>query len=197
VWFYIDEQGRVLKTQLNRTSGRAELDEAALRVANLMRFSPARNRDQAVKVWVQIPIRFQSTAAARAVVQADTPRLPPRPRPARRVATARAVDIAAGPTFTPMTRRPALKNPAEVARALEQEYPPLLREAGIGGTAVVWFFIDPDGDVEKTQLNQTSGHAALDEAAARVASSMKFSPAENRGEPVSVWVQIPIRFAAK
>ncbi|MGH7552227.1 MAG: energy transducer TonB [Longimicrobiales bacterium] len=42
-----------------------------------------------------------------------------------------------------------------------------------------------------------SAQPVLDDAAVRVAGVMKFRPAENRGEPVSVWVQIPIKFAAK
>ncbi|MEJ2503513.1 MAG: hypothetical protein P8177_09435, partial [Gemmatimonadota bacterium] len=42
-------------------------------------------------------------------------------------------DIAAAPTFTPMTVRPELMNQREIAGALWKYYPPLLRDAGIGG----------------------------------------------------------------
>jgi protein TonB len=111
--------------------------------------------------------------------------------------TVTAENIEAAPAFTPMTIRPELKNEAEVARALERAYPPLLRDAGIGGTTIVWFFIDERGTVVKTQLNQTSGYDALDEAALKVANVMKFSPAKNRDQIVRVWVQIPIKFTAK
>jgi TonB family protein len=197
VWFFIDEQGRVLKAQLNRSSGHQALDEAALKVASVMVFSPAKNRSETVRVWVQLPIRFVSTAAAAGATRTQAPSAvdtPPRPR---RVAARRQADAAAQPTFTPMTRRPELANQAEVARALEGAYPPLLRDAGIGGTTILWFFIDPVGNVAKTQIERGSGYAALDEAAVRVAGAMKFSPAENRGEPVAVWVQIPIKFTAK
>ena len=41
-------------------------------------------------------------------------------------------DISAAPRFTPFTVRPELRNRAEIARALERNYPPLLRDAGIG-----------------------------------------------------------------
>lgn len=60
MWFYIDEQGLVQRTQLDRSSGYDALDEAALRVADLMRFSPAYNMDQRVAVWVSIPITFET-----------------------------------------------------------------------------------------------------------------------------------------
>jgi periplasmic protein TonB len=106
-------------------------------------------------------------------------------------------DLAAGPIFTPSTVEPELKNTAEVERALVRMYPPLLRDSGIGGTVMMWFLIDETGRVVKTQLKESSGHAQLDEAAARVASVMEFVPAKNRDHNVPVWVAIPIMFTTR
>lgn len=103
-------------------------------------------------------------------------------------------DISAAPTFTPMTVAPSMKNNREIARALEKFYPPLLRDAGIGGTVNVWFFIDENGRVQKTQINETSGYDAFDEAALKVADIMEFSPAYNRDQKVPVWVALDITF---
>jgi len=75
-----------------------------------------------------------------------------------------------------------------------QKYPPLLREAGIGGVVRVYFFIDEDGRVLQTRLDQSSGHQQLDEAALAVAGMYRFSPALNRDERVKVWVSFPIQF---
>ena len=36
------------------------LSEAALKVAEVMRFSPAYNRDKKVQVWVSLPIKFST-----------------------------------------------------------------------------------------------------------------------------------------
>lgn len=58
VVFAIDAQGKVLSTGIATSSGHPRLDEAALRVADLMEFSPAMNRDVAVPVRVTFPIRF-------------------------------------------------------------------------------------------------------------------------------------------
>jgi periplasmic protein TonB len=118
--------------------------------------------------------------------------LPPPP-----TASAGAEDISRAPTFTPMTVRPELQNTREVQRALERTYPPLLRDAGIGGTPVVWFFIDENGRVLKHLLSKSSGYDALDAAAIQVASVMQFSPALNRDKRVQVWVEIPIVFTAR
>ena len=59
VAFHIDEQGRVLETRLEASSGFERLDEAAVRVADVMRFTPAINRENPVAVWVAFPIVFR------------------------------------------------------------------------------------------------------------------------------------------
>jgi protein TonB len=116
------------------------------------------------------------------------------PPPPEEVTT---TDISAAPTFTPYTVRPDIKNRAEVARALEREYPPLLRDAGIGGTVQVWFFIDEEGRVQRTQVNESSGHKALDDAAIQVANIIEFTPALNRDKRVPVWISLPITFTTR
>jgi TonB family protein len=106
-------------------------------------------------------------------------------------------DITERPTFTPYTVAPDLVNRTQVQAALQAAYPPLLRDAGIGGTARVWFFIDAEGTVQDTRIDQSSGHAAIDDAALEVASEMRFSPALNRDQPVPVWVAFPITFQVR
>ncbi len=59
VWFFISEEGRVLNSRVSKSSGHAQLDEAALKVADVVLFTPALNRDQRVQVWIQLPITFQ------------------------------------------------------------------------------------------------------------------------------------------
>ena len=78
---------------------------------------------------------------------------------------------------TPYTQEPRLANPEEVARALQRAYPPLLRDAGIGGTVVLWLYVNEEGRVVKVQVNRSSGYAALDEAALSLAPMMVFTPA--------------------
>ena len=105
-----------------------------------------------------------------------------------------AGDLSAAPTFTPMTVRPTLRNQRDVAQALMKHYPPLLRDAGIGGTVNVWFFIDENGRVQRNLINESSGYDAFDQAALQVAQLMEFSPAYNREKKVPVWVALDITF---
>lgn len=58
VWFLIDDEGQVLSRVIDESSGNGELDAAALRVAQVVRFSNALNDDQPVYVWVSLPIEF-------------------------------------------------------------------------------------------------------------------------------------------
>jgi protein TonB len=106
-------------------------------------------------------------------------------------------DISAAPVFTPFTVAPEIKNVRDVIRAMEREYPPILRDAGIGGRVVVWFFIDEEGRVQDNRIAESSGHAALDDAAIKVAGVYEFTPALNRDKRVKVWVQFPITFEVR
>ena len=105
--------------------------------------------------------------------------------------------IAENPTFTPYTVAPDLVNREEVVSALQREYPPHLRDAGVGGSANVWLFINAAGQLEDVRIQESSGRPELDEAALRVAASMQFTPAQNREEPVPVWVAFPITFRVR
>ncbi|MCY3548791.1 MAG: M56 family metallopeptidase [Gemmatimonadetes bacterium] len=214
VWFFIDETGIVRNQVVHESSGHAALDEAALRVAPVFRFTPALNRDRAVPVWVQLPITFTTESEAESA-DAEAARRAAAERmavveEARRLVAERAaaaaeageaggteVDISAAPVFTPYTVKPDYVNGAEVMRALEREYPPLLRDAGIGGTTLVWFFIDETGVVQGQEVQTSSGHEALDQAALRVAPVFRFTPALNQDKPVPVWVQLPITFTTR
>ena len=116
--------------------------------------------------------------------------LPPPPEEA-------GTDLSAAPTFTPFTVAPSIQNRNDVIRAMTREYPPLLRDAGIGGTVKVFFFIDENGQVQDTRIDQSSGHQALDDAALNVAGVYRFSAALNRDKKVPVWVSFPITFQVR
>jgi protein TonB len=114
-------------------------------------------------------------------------KLPPPPTDVR-------PDVARGGDFTPFTVAPRVLNADEVVRAMRREYPPVLRDAGIGGTVKVLFSIDDDGRVLETSIEVGSGYAALDEAALAVADVIRFSPAMNRDRRVAVRVAFPVVF---
>ncbi len=197
VWFLVGEDGVVRRLMVDKSSGHKALDDAALRVAASVLFTPALNKDKPVPVWISLPITFRvggGEAPESKVVTQVPVRTPGEASSLPEPPAAGPPDLEAAPTFTPYTVKPDIKNRDELARALDREYPPLLRDAGIGGTAAVWFFIDQTGRVQKTQIDHSTGHKALDEAALRIADAIQFTPALNRGEAVPVWISLPITF---
>lgn len=117
-------------------------------------------------------------------------------KPSTELKTVTAEDVTAAPTFTPYTVAPVLKNPSEVQRALVRLYPPMLRDAGVSGTTLLWILIDERGEVMKTQVKQSSGTEPLDQAATQVAQVMRFSGGLNHDIRVKVWVAVPLTFRA-
>ncbi len=57
---WLDEKGRVVRSMLFASAGDARLDSLARDVSRDMRFRPARNQDEPVRVIVQIPVRFDT-----------------------------------------------------------------------------------------------------------------------------------------
>lgn len=111
--------------------------------------------------------------------------LPPPP------AGARPSDV---PSYIPRDVEPRVTNNRTVVRILEQRYPSMLREAGISGSVILYIFVNERGEPEKSQVQQGSGYAQFDAAAAQVAERMEFSPAMNRDKPVGVWILQRIDF---
>ena len=106
--------------------------------------------------------------------------------------------IQAGPVPTPFTIRSELRNRSEVIQAYMREFPAILRDAGVGATVEVWFYISDMGQVLHVSIAQSSGQALVDDAALRVAGVYEFTPATNyREEPVQVWIKFPITFEVR
>lgn len=105
------------------------------------------------------------------------------------------VSVADQPVFTPFEVRPELRNRSAYGQALERRYPPMLKDAGIGGTVTLWVFIDESGSVQNTRIVNSSGYDQLDQVAETVMREIaQFSPALNRDQQVAVWIQIPVTF---
>ncbi|MEO0092819.1 MAG: TonB family protein [candidate division WOR-3 bacterium] len=56
----VDVDGKIIDARILKSANPA-LDEAALRAASQARFTPAKQRDMFVRVWVSIPFRFTLT----------------------------------------------------------------------------------------------------------------------------------------
>lgn len=98
------------------------------------------------------------------------------------------------PRYVQHTTRPELANRWQVKKTLERYYPPFLRDDRIGGTAVVYLFVNTDGSVAEAALKTSAGHPSLDRAAVRAAKLARFLPASNEGIPVGIWIEMEMPF---
>ena len=98
------------------------------------------------------------------------------------------------PQYVDHTTRPELANRWQVKKTLEDKYPAALRDAGIGGTTVLYLFVNTDGTVSETIVKTSSGHPSLDWAAVKAAKSARFLPASNEGIPVGIWIEMEMPF---
>jgi len=71
----------------------------------------------------------------------------------------------------------------------------MLKRAGVGGTVLLWLYIDEVGAVQRTVLAESRGYEHLDEAARKVAEKMELRPAINRDKTTAVWLAQSIDFS--
>lgn len=98
------------------------------------------------------------------------------------------------PSFIPYDTPPAMTNRGEVTQLLQRYYPRNLKDAGVGGRVELWLYVNEQGRVEKSEVKTSAGNALLDDAAQRVASEMRFTPAKNRDKVTAVWVSQWVTF---
>lgn len=98
------------------------------------------------------------------------------------------------PQVMPHDVPPRLTNRREVEKTLLDLYPGSLEVMKVGGAVTLWLYVDVDGRVIRVVVREPSQFQAFNRAARAVARAMQFSPAEQAGEPVPVWVQQRIRF---
>jgi protein TonB len=74
------------------------------------------------------------------------------------------------------------------------KYPPLAKESGIQGKVFINFVVEPDGSISHVKVLRGIG-GGCDEEAVRVVKNMpKWKPGMQRGKPVRVSFNLPVKF---
>jgi len=94
------------------------------------------------------------------------------------------------------------KGPTRVASLLDRasitlEYPRLAQERGYEGRVLLRVRVGVDGTVKEVVVQESSGHAILDDAAVRMARDWTFEPALREGAAVESWFDQAVRFALR
>lgn len=81
----------------------------------------------------------------------------------------------------------------------QPKMPSYIARARVDVTTVIEFFVTRSGDVDaqRTAIVTSSGYPELDEIAVDWAKKIKFHPALNRGEAVSVRVRVPVQWKTR
>lgn len=165
VWLRVGLQGVPDSSGVKQSSGRAELDSAAVKVGRTMRFTAARRGGKTVVAWIGLPIVFKTVPDGKPAA-VDTP--PPAPKDT-------TYDVA-----------PRMLNAQDVNAAIARERPAL----GNAGAQTLMARVDENGKVTDVQVKRSAG-AAADSAGIAIVKTMRFSPATKNGKPVAVWLQVP------
>ena len=73
-------------------------------------------------------------------------------------------------------------------------YPLLARRRGYAGVVMLSAEILTDGSVGRVEMKKPSGYELLDRSALAAVKGWKFSPGKRLGIPVTMWVDVPVRF---
>jgi TonB family protein len=104
-------------------------------------------------------------------------------------AASRAIACTQAAARTPRGR--ALRSACEVTRVLSRNYPPLLRDADVGGRVVLAVTVGADGVVRSSRIATPDPHDEFNVVAMRVAERMRFNPVTGAGEQE---LTVPIRW---
>ncbi len=94
-------------------------------------------------------------------------------------------------------KQTSYEEPPVPIKQVPPHYPRLVKKAGIEGTVVLSVEIKKDGTVGDVEVVKSvyPGKGGLDEAAIKAVKKWKFEPAKSAGEPITVWVNIPLTFS--
>jgi periplasmic protein TonB len=81
-----------------------------------------------------------------------------------------------------------------VQNRVEPVYPPASRRAGEEGTVTVRVLVDANGRPGQVQLQSSSGHSRLDEAAVAAIRKWRFAPARRGAQAVPAWTTVKVTF---
>jgi protein TonB len=123
-------------------------------------------------------IQIQTPQAQPQITVAKMPPHPVTPPP---------VQTAAAPAPPAPPKPQGITAPVSIggSHSCENEYPATAQRLNQQGTTSIKFTVSTDGSVADVQVVNSSGHDTLDQAAIRCASSWRYKPAFENGQPVS------------
>ena len=92
------------------------------------------------------------------------------------------------------TQAAATLTQARYRETPQPRYPDSARRAGKEGRVLLRVLVDEEGRTKAIEVNTSSGHDMLDQAATEALKKWRFVPARADGRPIETWVKVPIEF---
>jgi TonB family protein len=177
VSFVVGKEGNVKDATIERGVA-PSVDQEALRVvSNLPKWTPGRQKGEAVNVKFTVPINFQLNNDEN-IVETDEDE-----------------EVMVFQVVEDMPEFPGGENARRKFIADNVEYPESAKKEGVAGKVFVSFVVSKDGEVKDSKVVR-GVNSALDEEALRVIKSMPdWTPGKQRGKKVDVQFTLPINFA--
>ncbi|HYD81890.1 MAG TPA: energy transducer TonB [Paucimonas sp.] len=102
------------------------------------------------------------------------------------------------PSATSAAPAPAVPKPVSGVQYLQPpqaDYPPLSRRLGEQGKVLLRVLVNEKGRAERVELQRSSGHPRLDDAARAAVMRALFNPYIEDGRAIPVYVVVPVDFA--
>jgi len=146
------------------------------------------NDDAARKIEQKEPVTTEKVETP--VVAEKTPAdVQPAAKASEAVAEVAKAKAAPEPAIEPPSFGAAyLNNPAPA-------YPMSARRMGEQGKVLLKVLVSEDGKASTVQVDRSSGHSKLDEAAVEAVKKWSFVPAKRSNKPMSAYVLVPINFS--
>jgi len=88
-----------------------------------------------------------------------------------------------------------MEEPTPLYGEVPIEYPLDLWDADVEGETVLRVRVTEMGVVDSVEVIEASGYPSFDSAAVRGAYQLRYSPARKKGERITVWAKVPVRFS--
>ncbi|MFQ5823312.1 MAG: TonB family protein [bacterium] len=193
---YVNEQGEVEDVKIAKSinEGQSGFEEVAIAAVKSVKWEPAENKGSPVAVWVAIPVVFKLNGDKGTKTSGEHYIFQSTKHPD--VAVFNKVNTDNPIEFQPYDEPPQpVGGFGEIQKNLQ--YPEIARKAGIEGRVIVLALVSEEGKVIDTRISESLGQSGCDEAAVNALKSVKWKPAVHKGEPVKVWVAVPVLFKLK
>lgn len=180
----VSEAGEVLDCKIVKSAGRDDMDAAAIAAVKATAWTPAKQKDTPVKVWVAIPVIFKLEGGSSQEEQRTWSPPPPPPQLEKRL-----------PDGYKSFDYPPVPEGGWHSLQSRLQYPDAARKAGMQGKVYIALLISARGEVEDAFIQASSGHAELDAAALATARDLRWNPAKKDGQPTGSWAIVPFVFA--